>query len=442
MNRREKSLNSDPHHMEPMHPRMLISTLLILAACGVPLASAAGTGTFTISDAAALVGQNGMTTLALNTSWEPPASDIWLTIRYDPAIIRYEGTRFTAGGTASATRTQAGTVLVQIVDTAGVYRSGPLAAIMFSGLKNGSSALEIELQHVRSYPDGRPVEITDTASTVPGVFAVLASAPANVTATPAGMPNRTPADTFPPAPTTTMPPSLPTLPPATAGTPSLPSTTVLHGDDYTGAVSPTATAAPVGTTPASNRTIAEIAAANPEFSVFVNATQAAGLFDVLNGPGPLTAFIPTNAVFDAMPQGALEALLANRTALELLLRYHLAPGTLTVADVTARASVPTLLGVPFSVAVRPGGALGVDGANLTLLDIPAANGMIHIVDGVLAPPGMSLVPVATAPPAPTATPITMPPSAPASTTRVGSGIPLMAIVALAVSALLCMRPGQ
>ena len=304
--------------------------------------------------------------------------------------------------------------------------------ITVSGLKNGSSALEIELQHVRTYPDGRPVEFTDTASTVPGVFTVPASAPANVMATPAGMPNRTPADTSSPAPTTTVAPSLPTLPPTTAGTPSLPST-VLHGDDYTGAVSPTATAAPVGATPASSRTIAQIAAANPEFSVFVNATQAACLFDVLDGPGPLTAFIPTNAAFDAMPQGALEALLINRTALELLLRYHLAPGAVTVADVTARASAPTLLGVPLSVAVRPGWAVGIDGTNLTLLDIPAANGMIHIVDGVLAPPGMSLVPAATAPPAPTA---------PTSTTRAGPGIPLMAIVAFAVSVLLCMRPGR
>ena len=141
-----------------MHPRLLIPALLLLAACGVPLASAAGTGTFTLSDATALVGQGGMTTLALNTSWEPPASDIWLNVRYNPAIIRYEGTRFTAGGTASATRTQAGTVLVQLVDTAGVYRSGPLAALTFSGLENGSPPLEVEVQHVRAYPDGRPVE--------------------------------------------------------------------------------------------------------------------------------------------------------------------------------------------------------------------------------------------------------------------------------------------
>ena len=416
-----------------MHPGMLIPALLCLAACGVPLASAAGAGTLTLSDATALVGQDGTTTLALNTTWEPPASDIWLTVRYDPAIIRYEGTRFTAGGTGSATRTQAGTVLVQLVDTAGAYGTGPLATITFSGLQNGSSALEIELQHVRAYPDGRPVEITDSATTAPGRFTVLASAPANGTAATTGTPNQTAADTPAPTVTATVPPSLPTLPP-TAGTPSLPPTTILYGDDYSGAApTATTTGVPVGTTPPSNRTIAEIAAANPDFSVFVNATRSANLFDVLDGPGPLTVFVPTNAAFDTLPPGAHEALLANRTALDLLLRYHLAPGMLTVADVTAQASVPTLLGVPLSVTVRPGGAVGIDGANLTLLDIPAENGMIHIVDGVLVPPGVSLAPAATAP---TATPTTE--DVPTLPTRAGGAGPALG-GALVVAALLGLR---
>lgn len=402
----------------PMQPRTLIPVLLLLVACGVPLASAAGTGTFTLSDATALIGQNGMTTLALNTSWEPPASDIWLSVRYDPAIIRYEGTSFTALGTGSATRTQVGTVLVQLVDTAGVYRGGPLATITFSGLKNGTSPLEVELQHVRAYPDGRPVEITDSAATAPGRFTVLASLPVNGTVTPTG------------TPTATVPPSLPTLPPVTAGTPSMPPTTPLYGDDYSGAISPTATAVPVETSPAFNRTIAEIAAANPDFSAFVNATRSAGLFDVLTGPGPVTVFVPTNAAFDLLPPGAHGALLANRTALDLLLRYHLSPGTLTVADVTAQASVPTLLGVPLSVAVRPGGAVGIDGANLTLLDIPAANGMIHIVDGVLVPPGVSLAPDSTAPTATTDDLPTLPTRAGGAGAAVGGALVLAALIGL------------
>jgi uncharacterized surface protein with fasciclin (FAS1) repeats len=413
-----------------MHPRILIPALLLLAALGGTLASGAGDGTFTLSDATALVGQDGMTALVLDTTWDPPAADIWLNVRYDPDVIRYEGTRFMAGGTASATRTQAGTVLIQLIDTTVGFRSGTLAELTFSGLRNGSSALEVELQHVRAYPDGRPVEITDSAATVPGRFTVLASVPVDGTA----VPTETPA----PTPSVTLPPSLPTLPPVTARTPTAPPTTFLYGGDYTGAVSPTATPTPTptGTASAPNRTIAEIAAANPDFSVFVNATRAAGLFGVLDGPGPLTAFVPTNAAFGALPPGTLDDLLANRTTLDLLLRYHLASGTLTVADVTARASVPTLLGVPLQVSVRPGGAVGIDGANLTLLDIPAANGMIHIVDGVLFPPGLepALTPTTVATP-----PATTPPATPAPTTRAGPGTAIIAGEALAVITFVGLR---
>lgn len=425
-------------HSRSMRLQVLfpVMVVLLLALGGTP-AGAAGTGTFNLSNATAPLGLNGVTTLALNASWNPPAGDIWLNVRYDPAVIRYEGTRFRAGGTASATsatRTQAGTVFVQMVDPADGFGSGPLAEITFSGLTNGSSLLEIELQHVRSYQAGRPVDITGSATVAPGVFTVLASPAVNATIAPTVSPNLTPAAG--PTPSATIPPSLPTLPPTL--TPAVPATTAFFGDDYTGAVSPTSTVAPSATTSGPNQTIAEIAAANPDFSVFVNATRQAGLYGVLESAGPLTAFIPTNAAFDALPPGALEGLLADRTALDAVVRYHLAPGTLTVADVTARASVPTLLGVPLSVGVRPGGAVGIDGANLTLLDIPAENGMVHVVDGVLVPPGVTLAAAVTTTPISTATASASP--LPTLPTRAG-GAGLAGAGALAVIALVMSRRG-
>ncbi len=293
----------------------------------------------------------------------------------------------------------AGTVFLQLVDRTDGYRSGPLAELIFSGLQNGSSLLEIELQHVRSYPDGRPIKITDAAATEPGRFTVTPPAAVNGTAAPTEMPNRTP-----------------------AGTP---------------ASIPSATVSPTGTAPASNSTIGKIVSANPDFSVFANVTRTAGLFEVLESRGPLTVFVPTDAAFAALPPGALDDLFGNMTAIEALVRYHLAPGTLTVADVTARASVPTLLGVPLRVGVRPGGAVGIDGANLTLFDIPARNGMVHIVDGVLVPP--DLAPGVTRHPTPsaTATPSRQPTTA-GPTTRAA----LVAIAAFAVIILLRRRPGE
>jgi uncharacterized surface protein with fasciclin (FAS1) repeats len=374
-----------------------------------------------------------VTTLALDANWSPPAGDIWLNVRYDPAVIRYEGTRFRTGGTSSvtsATRTQLGTVFVQLVDPADGFGIGPLAEITFSGLANGSSALGIELQHVRSYQAGRPVDITDSAAMAPGVFTVLASAPENMTTLPTATPNLTATRTAAP----TVPPSLPTLPPTL--TPITPATTILYGDDYSGAVSPTWTMTPTATIPASNRTIAKIALANPDFSVFVNATREAGLDGVLERAGPVTAFVPTNAAFDAQPPGAIDALFANRTALEAVVRYHLTPGSLTVADVAAQASVPTLLGVPLRVTVRQGGAVGIGGANLTLLDIPAKNGMVHIVDGVLIPPGVTLAP-ATSPAA--TTPTSLQPTTSPITPRATRAGSLGPIGAGALALLIVMR---
>ena len=43
--------------------------------------------------------------------------------------------------------------------------------------------------------------------------------------------------------------------------------------------------------------IVETAAANPSFSILVEAVTAAGLADTLSGPGPLTVFAPTNDAF-------------------------------------------------------------------------------------------------------------------------------------------------
>lgn len=266
---------------------------------------------------------------------------------------------------------------------------------------------------------GRPVEITGSAMVVEGRFDVLV--PAAETPTPTTL-----QPTVTPTPTTT------TIPSTIARTPK-PSITILYGDDYTGVVVPTKTIAPTGE---GNQTIAVILENNPNFSMFLNATLIAGMAGTLDGPGPLTAFIPTNSAFDALPPGTLDDLLKNRTALIRLLNFHLAPGTLTIANVTTQASVKTLDGDPLPVNIRPGGAVGIDGANLTLLDIPASNGMVHIVDGVLIPPGLIPVTPATTIAIPSTT---KPEGTSVLVTRAGPSGALVTMEVLFVMALLGLR---
>src|SRR5215207_3406205 len=60
---------------------------------------------------------------------------------------------------------------------------------------------------------------------------------------------------------------------------------------------------------AQEKTIAETAMGNPDLSTLVDAVKAAGLAETLGSEGPFTVFAPTNAAFEALPAGTLQALL-------------------------------------------------------------------------------------------------------------------------------------
>jgi uncharacterized surface protein with fasciclin (FAS1) repeats len=161
----------------------------------------------------------------------------------------------------------------------------------------------------------------------------------------------------------------------------------------TRAESSTATTA-AGTATA-DQTIVEIAAGNPEFSTLVTAVQAAGLADTLSGAGPYTVFAPTNEAFAKLPAATLQSLLepANKETLTKILTYHVVSGEVMAADVQP-GPVTTVEGQPFTVEVDGSDVILVDGqgnrAKVTTTDIVASNGVIHVIDGVLLPPDITV----------------------------------------------------
>jgi len=140
--------------------------------------------------------------------------------------------------------------------------------------------------------------------------------------------------------------------------------------------------------------IVEIASGNADFSTLVTAIQAAGLANTLSGPGPFTVFAPTNAAFNALPAGALQALLANVPELTKTLTYHVVAGRLDAAAVTAATSTASVQGANLSFRVQNGAAY-VNQARITITDIAASNGIIHAIDAVLTPPTIVDLAVAT-----------------------------------------------
>lgn len=134
-------------------------------------------------------------------------------------------------------------------------------------------------------------------------------------------------------------------------------------------------------------TIVEIARGNPDLSTLVAAVDAAGLGETLSGEGPFTVFAPTNAAFEALPEGTLDALLADPSgALTEVLQLHVISGEVDSAAATAAAggTVDTL-GGPISVE-QSGGSLVVGGATVVQADIQASNGVIHVIDAVITEP--------------------------------------------------------
>jgi transforming growth factor-beta-induced protein len=138
-------------------------------------------------------------------------------------------------------------------------------------------------------------------------------------------------------------------------------------------------------------TIVDVAAATPDLSILVEAVQAAGLAGTLGGDGPFTVVAPTNEAFEAALAAlglTKEQLLANESLADIL-TYHVLAGAVGSADIASEPSRVTVQGEPVEIA-SDGGAVTVNGsATVVMPDVLASNGVVHVIDAVLLPPGMA-----------------------------------------------------
>ena len=134
-------------------------------------------------------------------------------------------------------------------------------------------------------------------------------------------------------------------------------------------------------------TIVDVASATEGFSTLVAALSAAELVETLSGEGPFTVFAPTNDAFAALPAGVLDALLLpeNKATLVKILTYHVVSGMVMAADVTD-GDVATVEGQTIKLATKDG--VTVNGAKVVQADVMADNGVIHVIDAVILPPGV------------------------------------------------------
>ena len=143
------------------------------------------------------------------------------------------------------------------------------------------------------------------------------------------------------------------------------------------------------------QTVADIIAGSEDHETLEAALVAAGLDDDLDGEGSFTVFAPTDAAFEMLPDGALEFLLmeANQDSLAAILNYHVVPGDTMAADLMDGMMLPTLSeGDSLFIRIM-GETVMVNGAMITMADMEASNGVVHVIDAVLMPPAATVVEV-------------------------------------------------
>lgn len=146
--------------------------------------------------------------------------------------------------------------------------------------------------------------------------------------------------------------------------------------------------------------LVQTAAATDEFSVLTQALAVADLVSTLRGEGPFTVFAPTDDAFAALPEGALDALLADpEGALRTILLHHVVTDNLAAADLSDGQELESAAGEALMIGVT-GNVVTVDGANVTLTDLVASNGVIHVIDTVLIPSTVDVEALVAAPAAP------------------------------------------
>ena len=134
-------------------------------------------------------------------------------------------------------------------------------------------------------------------------------------------------------------------------------------------------------------TVVDIIVESEDHTLLEAAVGAAGLVDALSGEGPFTVFAPTDAAIVALTE-ALEITADDLLALPNLadiLQYHVVGAEAFAADLTDGQLIETLQGSNVTVSITADGVF-INDAQVTVADLEADNGVVHVINAVLLPP--------------------------------------------------------
>jgi uncharacterized surface protein with fasciclin (FAS1) repeats len=155
--------------------------------------------------------------------------------------------------------------------------------------------------------------------------------------------------------------------------------------------------------PLPTKNVVQLAQATPDLSILVEAVVAADLATTLSGPGPLTVFAPSNAAFAGLLAElglTKDQLLADKPLLTAVLTYHVLPDKVLKSQIQLGKAITTVQGGFFKIDQKGADLVITDGRNrsskITVTDVAATNGVVHLVDKVILPADKNIVQTAQA----------------------------------------------
>ena len=137
----------------------------------------------------------------------------------------------------------------------------------------------------------------------------------------------------------------------------------------------------------SQKDVVKVAVGSKDHTTLVAALKQAELVTALSNAGPFTVFAPTNDAFNKLPAGTLDGLMKDdkKADLQNILEYHVAVGVYKTENMKDGQKINMANLGDITLSVKDGKVM-VNGVANIVASIPAANGIIHVVDAVLLPP--------------------------------------------------------
>lgn len=137
----------------------------------------------------------------------------------------------------------------------------------------------------------------------------------------------------------------------------------------------------------SQKDVVKVAMGSKDHTTLVAALKQADLVTSLSNAGPFTVFAPTNEAFNKLPAGTVDGLMKGdkKADLQNILQYHVFMSALPPDALTDGRVLGMVNGDNVTVTVKDGKTMLNNSATI-ITSIPASNGMIYVIDGVLLPP--------------------------------------------------------